>query len=255
MSIKESAIHEYSPINSLDNTTSLEFMSPGYNDKFKDLSYIMLKLQLQLVKKNGDSYAATDLSQPHLVSNILHTIFKSAYLSLNGITVRAVDNCYGYKEFIETTLNFGIEAATSRLAAQGYVPNAEAATLKDMTENSKVVEFYGKINLCNISKLLLPGVSLALRLNMETPDFFIMEGVTTADNVETVTESKLVIHKAKLFIRHVVPSNDIIATHEKILTSGIPAIYEYRRSEVFSFHIAKGTGESTKKKFFFLIQS
>lgn len=34
---------------------------------------------------------------------------------------------------------------------------------------------YGKINVINLSRLVLPGVGVNLRLNLENPDFFIKE--------------------------------------------------------------------------------
>lgn len=72
--ISDSVIHEYTPLNTLENTNSLEFNSLAYNDKYKDMSWVFLKLQLKLVKGDSSDYASTvpDDEQPHLVTNALH---------------------------------------------------------------------------------------------------------------------------------------------------------------------------------------
>lgn len=164
------------------------------------------------------------------------SIFKSAFVSLNGNNLRAVEANYHIKEWIETSLNFNVESAESRLSSQLYVPNAVEATLKQVSKDSKTFELYGRINLLNISKLLLPGISFSLRLNLENPDFFIQE-----DIAKTKTTSKLKIVDAKLYIRHVTPSSDIVLAHERLLSSGKNAIYEYKRGEVISSNVAAGT--------------
>lgn len=241
--VKESNIHEYSPLNSTDGATSIEFLSLPYNDQYKDLSWTFLKLRLQLLKKGGAKYLESDdkEKQPHLATNALHSIFKSAYLSLNSVSLRNVESNYHYKEFIETTLNFHIESATSRLSSQMYIPNAEEKSLKDICKDSKVFELYGRINLMNLSKLLIPGVSLSIRFNLENPDFFIKEQKFKVDSLDMVTDSILKIHSAKLYVRHTVPSSEIILAHERLLSSGKSAIYEFKKGEVYSQNIAAGT--------------
>lgn len=110
-----------------------------------------------------------------------------------------------------------------------------------MSKNSVVFELYGKVNLINVSKLLLPGVSLSIRLNLENPDFFIKEAKFTNNTVETKTDSILKIDSAKLYVRHTVPSTDIILAHERLLSAGRSAIYEYKRGEIYTQTIAAGT--------------
>lgn len=100
--VKENLIHEYSPLHTVEGATSIEFLSLPYNEKYKDLSWVFLKLRLQLLKKDATPYKSTDVNQPHLVTNALHSIFKSAYVSLNGNSIRSIEK-YHYKEWLEVS--------------------------------------------------------------------------------------------------------------------------------------------------------
>lgn len=237
LSIQDSVIHDYHPLNTLEGATNIEFMSLGYTDKFKDLSHIFLKLKLQVLKKDGTMFKATDL-KPHLVSNALYSIFKSAYCRLNGNNLRNVEGNYHYKEYLETSLNFDKLCATSRLTSQLYVPNAEQAKLELVSKNSNIFDLYGKINLININKYLLSGVSFSLRLNLENPDFFFMEDTGTTG---TNTTSILKIKEATLYVKHILPREAVLLSIEKVLSSGRNCIYEYRRGEIVTQNIASSS--------------
>lgn len=112
-------------------------------------------------------------------------------------------------------MNYDIEGAKSKLSNQHFAPDFDETTLKSFTKNSIETELFGKINLICLSKLLLPGISLSVRLNLASPEFYIQENV-----VDTATTSELKILSAKLYIKHVTPSNDIILSHERLLASG-----------------------------------
>lgn len=243
--ISESSHKEYSALNTLDGANSLEFNSLAYTDQYKDLSWVFLKLRLQVTKGDGTLFKETDQEQPHLTTNALHSIFKSAFISLNGNNLRNVEQNYHYKEWIETTMNFNIEYANSRLTSQLYIPNSTSDALKKAPKNSKVFELYGRINLINVAKLLIPGVSFNLRLNLESPEFYFVE-----DIVKTMTTSKLKIDDAKLCIRHVKPSSEVLLAHERLLASGEPAVYEYKRGEIFTQNVAKGASNLNIMNFY-----
>lgn len=95
--INDSTVQEYTPLNTVDNANSLEFLSLPFNDKYKDLSWVFLKLQVQILKGDGEKFATGDANQPHLISNGLHSIFKSAFVTLNSTSLRNVEQNYHYK--------------------------------------------------------------------------------------------------------------------------------------------------------------
>jgi len=118
-----------------------------------------------------------------------------------------------------------------------FIPNADETNLKAVTKNSVVTEVYGKLNLLNLTRVLLPNVGMSVKFYLHNPDFYIIEGFSGSKT----TDSMLKIHSASLYVRHVEASSDIMVAHAKMLASNKPAIYEYKRGEVFTQHIAKGT--------------
>lgn len=231
LSVDSSIIEDYAPLNSLDNANSLEFLSMGYNDKFKDLSQVFLNLKLKIIKQNGTDYTKTetDEKQPHLVSNALHSIFKSAFITLNGNNLRNCEGNYHYKEFLETTLNYSTETAKTRLISQLYDVESNAETLKKITKDGQIFDLHGRINLMNLDKLLIPGVSFKIRFNMENPDFYFMEN-TAAAGTNNISQLKLL--SARLFIRHVIPRQGLLLSMERMLSSGKNACYQYKHTEI-----------------------
>lgn len=201
---------------------------------------MFLKLRLQLLKKDKTPYTIKDTAQPHLTNNAFHSIFKSAFITLNSVNVRSQETGYNYKEFIETSLNYNEQTALSRLGSQLYIPNSKIETLRAESKNSVIFELYSKINLMNLSKLLLPNVTMTLRLVLESPDFYIKEQSykkLPTDITEVLTESIMRIDLAKLYVRHVTASSDILLAHERILSSGKNAVYEYKRAEIYTHNI------------------
>jgi|SRR5690349_21566978 len=99
--VKGNEVLEYKPLNTVENATSIEFNVLPYQNRYKDANWMFLKLRVQLLKKDGTFYTDSDINQPSLVTNSLHSIFKSAFINLNGNALRSVEQNYGYKEYIE----------------------------------------------------------------------------------------------------------------------------------------------------------
>lgn len=238
MSIVDQNVIETSSLNSVENSNLIEFKSSAYMDKCKDLNAVFLKLKLRLLKDDGSVYnhnetTKVDEVQPNLITNALHSIFKGVHISLNGTNVHSVEDNYHYKEFIETTLNFGIEAAQTRLSSQLYIPNASQERLGEVSRDSSVFDLYGKVNVMNLDRYLIPGVDANFRFSLENSDFYINEKSATKKSVLKILE-------AKLYVRHVTPISDLLLSHEKFLASGKQAIYEYKRGTVISQNIPTG---------------
>lgn len=241
LGVLDNEILECNPLNSLDNAANIDFQSHAFPDRMKDLSHMYLKLKLKLVKTDGKDYAIADTVQPYLASNALHSIFKSAFISLNGVNLQSQENGYNYKEYLETGLNFNVTTLENRLSTQFFATKDTRGTLAKVSANGKTFDLYGKINLCNVSKLLLPGVSLALRFNLETPDSFI---------IETTTTSTLKILEAKLMVRHVSIAPELMLSIERQLSSGKMAQYEYTRGQIVSINVPAGISSLNVTNFY-----
>lgn len=232
--IDGNSTEEILPLNSLDNCTSIEFNSLPYIDKYKDLGSICLKLHVKFVKSADNSnFEAKDTAQPNLASNGLMSIFKDCQVTIGGSNVVNVDHI-AYKSYVETLMNFNVETAESLLETQGFVPNQNETSLKNIFKNSTTYELYGPLNVITTSKLLIPGVGVSLRLNLHNPNFFIKEATAL---------SNLKILSAKLYMRHVKVKDAISLSHEKILASGMNARYEFKKGVLSCQNVSAGTSD------------
>lgn len=248
LAVMSNSNHIYQPINSLEKAQTLEFQSPAYNDQFKDLSSMYLKLTLQILKSDGTKYTETNVAQPLLASNPASSLFKSAVLAINNQIVRNIDSNYGLKELLETKVNFDETSLNGRLAAQMFYEDV-SVDFVDMTKDSKEFEVCTKLNICNVSKYLIPMCSLNLKLHLGNPDYLLLEKDFTIPGVDgggvtTGTTSSIVkIIQAQLMIRHVIPREAVMLSIERVLSSGTNALYQYTGGKITTFNIAAGTSQ------------
>lgn len=232
LSVSETQEHELAPLNSIDSGNTIEFLSQPYSDRFKDLSSVYLQLRLKVVKNDGTDYKTVDTTQGRMANNVLFSLFESAYVYLNNTLVNAVDANFGYKEYWEVILNHSAEVSAAKLMMQGFDVDNEEKRMKALTADSKTLELYGKVNICSVSKLLIPGVSFGLKLNRAVNNYFLIESAKEPSLVKLLS--------AKLFVRHVVVKDDLLGSTEKFLSKH-NAIYEFKRSTVISVNLPANT--------------
>lgn len=226
---------EHVPVNSIDNTTVLEFNSIGYGDKYKSLSDIFLRLRLSIVKKGGEAFKATDLKQPRFVNNILFSLFRGVTITVNNQVVLQIDNYLHLKEFIEIALNVNKTIADSRLQAQGFVIDGKQETLAKITENSKNVEFFAKLNFFSIEKYLIDNCSMNIKLFLENPAFYLKE-----EDGDGTGQLKLL--DARIFIKHISPSHDVRLSNNKAAMTR-PIAYEGNRGMIIFYTAPAGLSQ------------
>lgn len=242
--IDDETILSFYPLNPLNDATIIQFHSPALNDVYKDLSWIYLRLKVQITKEDGTKWTTADTTQGHLVSNALHSIFKSCHVTLNGVIIPSTDQFYHIKEYIETTLNYTQDTATTRLSSQGYVPNSDGETLSTFSKNSVVYELYGRISTCVFDKLLIPGVSVDLKFTLESPEFYFVQSVT-----DEIRPAKLKIHDARLLIRHIKVGNFVRLAHEKLLMNN-PIAYERKHGVIRTFNVPANSSNISVSHFY-----
>lgn len=193
-------------------------------------------VKLKLTKKDGTDFKAGDVDQPSISNNGLHTLFKSVSISLNGTAIHNVDNFYNWKEYMEVLLNYSPEVAKTRLGSQHYIPNGTENELAVRTANSKVVSFFGRINLMNLNRFILNNVTVSLKFNLETPDLVIREDIE-----KTKTTSQIKLLASTLYVRHVTPKEDLLLSQEKLLSAGKKnAIYQWKRGHIAIQNVTAG---------------
>lgn len=249
LAVLSNSNHVYQPINSLEKAQTLEFQSPAYNDQFKDLSSMYLKLTLQILKSDGTKYTESNVAQPLLASNPASSLFKSAVLAINNQIVRNIDSNYGIKELLETKVNFDETSLKGRLAAQMFYED-DGQDFVDITKDSKEFDVCTKLNICNISKYLIPMCSLNLKLHLGNPDSILFEKEFTVpasssggSTTQATTSSIIKIIQAQLLIRHIIPREAVMLSIERVLGSGVNALYQYTGGKITTFNIAAGTSQ------------
>ena len=100
----------YSPTGS-----SLEFEIVGDRNNFIDLQKIYLEIKFRVVRNNGNDLRFTTgdsnkCDTPHLVNNVLHSLFADCTVSANDTKISSANGHYAHKSFIETEFSHGSEA-------------------------------------------------------------------------------------------------------------------------------------------------
>jgi len=132
---------------------------------------------VQLRKNDNNTIEGSAIG---VVSNILHSIFRSSSFHLNNILESQGDNNYNYKTHMQTILIYGRNASESHLSSQGYFPNFGRITagkyvypnmietLTNMFQHSKKVKLYGK-NHGDIFKPTSPSLRCKLLTKIIIP--------------------------------------------------------------------------------------
>ena len=94
-SIVKSHTVTYKPIAPADNPAQFEFNCSGRSDYYIDLNYVRLLLRLLVVKTDGsDLSSAEPKNTVGCVNRLLHSMFSSLNVSLNGKPVTLHDTNY-----------------------------------------------------------------------------------------------------------------------------------------------------------------
>lgn len=244
------------PIAPVDQSV-LEFVIPGDNEHYIDLN-VFLKVRGKFVKADGGDLSATVKTTG--VNNLLHSLFSQLSVSINGTSVTPSEDLYHYRSYLETLLTYGYDAAKSHLTNVFWyidtplrgLTGADAGkngTLgagdsnvgwKDRFEKSKTskeVVMIGKLHgdIFNVPILLLPRVSLDIKLTKAKEAFYILS--ESADS-----KARFQFLDAALYVKKVKPAPSILMSHMKALEK-VNARYDITRVDVRSFTF--GAGQST----------
>ena len=100
----------YSPTGS-----SLEFEIVGDRINFIDLQKFYLEIRFRVFRNNRNDLRfttadANNSDTPHLVNNVLYSLFADCTVSANGIKISSANGYYAHKSFIATEFSHGSDA-------------------------------------------------------------------------------------------------------------------------------------------------
>ena len=84
------SVISFNPLTTLDKCSTIQFQIQSFQDKYIDLNSMFLKLQIQIVKSDGNKFAQSDTNQPTLINNMMHSLFKNVMVEMNGQIVSKV---------------------------------------------------------------------------------------------------------------------------------------------------------------------
>lgn len=165
-------------------------------------------------------------------------------ISLNGKNIQSVDNCYTYRAYLETLLNFSEESKDSQLKSIMFDADKSPASFltndgwierSKRIAGSKINEVYGKIHcdMFNQPLLLLSNMDLRIKLILNHEDFYML--TEKADN-----DSFCKILDSGLYIKAVNLNPSLFLSHQLMLETNL-ASYYYKKVELKTFTVFPGT--------------
>lgn len=235
----------YMPLSDPKNGNGpIEFLVQNTGTKYINLSETALYVRFvikdsegnEIKYKAGNLEPADDNDVVTGVANILNSLFTSTELYLNGVSVSSpILNSHAYIDYLKKLLNYSKESKNSILTCSGFYADSTTgyASRRKLTANNES-EWIGRLDLDLFScqKYLLSNVEMKLRLNRSSDKFFLH---TKNQNKEYSVSLK----EAKLFIRYIAPSDQIIEANEKILQTQ-KALYPYQRQLMKTFQLSQG---------------
>ncbi|XP_078603482.1 uncharacterized protein F54H12.2-like [Branchiostoma floridae x Branchiostoma japonicum] len=243
---------EYHPVASLAESSPIEFDIPGAGEEFTDLSQTKLYVKAKIVLPNGNDLP--DNAKVGPVNMWLQSLFSQVTVTVAGKDITDSTNCYPYRAYLETLLNFGSEAKQTQLtselffqdtpgrlhlvdpypnpADQDAVANEGLVKRANMTRNSREVDLIGPlhVDLFHQDRYLLSKVDVKIKLHRSKHQFCLM---SPGD------QFKIVITEAAVFLRKV----NLLPTYQLSIESQLnkqTAKYALKRVQLKPFTIPRG---------------
>ena len=238
----------------------LDFFVTAEAKNLIDLNRIPLSVKVAVYTEDGKTRAKVNDHPIVFSNNTLHTLFSHAELYLNGKLISHSNNCYFHAAFIETELTANTDGKQTWTKCQGYDYLAKTSEQNQQfnklyadfdRQKECTTELYGALHIdfFDCEKILLPGVTLHLRL-FRSPNNTMLFMNGTDDEAKALDgKVQAIIEKASLFVRKVVVTDSVKLSIEKALVKS-SAIYPYIENLSKSYIIQAGQNCFVKENVF-----
>jgi hypothetical protein len=248
--IKKGSWEEINPVNPVTNEGPYEFRIPP-DPHFLQMSknYVYMKLSIlpkkEIARADGTIPPTPDIAPINLIGK---TFFRQVKLFINGKLIHDSGDKYAFRSFLETELNYGLEAKNSHLQSALYIKDIpelydseDNQGFKDRVayfKNNNIVEVLAPLHmdLFMQDRFLLNFTDVRLELNRNS-DNFLLQSPNGANN------PSLIVHEMKLYIRKAEILDSLGLALEKTLAN-YTAKYPIRRVIMMNLHISS-TSQST----------
>ena len=172
---------------------------------FVDLGQSYFELELRLVKTDGTALTSANGSTIMPANNRAHTVFRQVNVRLNNTLISPQTDTYHYKAYMDNVTNFDRADGEDILAAEGWfngvdIPATLTANQLDLTHDDfaalslknqdivrkmkteyatlvgqpKIYRLKPRIEVFNLSKLLVPGVQMGFQFYFNDPSLFMI---------------------------------------------------------------------------------
>ena len=243
--LKDGKTVYYYPLNAISDSGPFDFIIPKDPDSWTVLNLTRLEGEIELIKKDGTDFAATDLvSVVNLFPQSLH---KQIEVELNGVQVCDLSSpTHAWKVYIETVLTYGRDAKESHLLTSLYLKDTEthelrltgAGAFKARREKLISNKFHFSTvihsDFFQSQTWLFPNNEVKLKFIRNADEFSLLGEATFA------TKFRLGLKNLKLSVRRVQIDPAVDASIEaKLLKT--PAIYTITQSKIKVFVVPTGT--------------
>lgn len=250
VAIDQSRLVVYQPV-SASTERSIEFIIPRTNDTYRDVGCVDLRLLVTLDDSKLITSGAGDTLKKESVAtinNLLHSLFDSVKVSVNGVPTSRNSGNYAYRSYIESLLSYSQQSADTTLATSLFYLDRDAngkgsfgaddnnlgfQARKELLKNQ--VELFGRLSLdiSSINKLLAYGTELTIKLQRSRREFVILSD-------QKDSQVNVIINAASLYIRDVKATDEVYANHVKLNRAGHPFKYPQLQVECTPHTIAGG---------------
>ena len=233
---------KYLPVNSFDNSDTVNFEIPAQHNLMIKNIEIVTKFRIDMPSDDDDTT---------LVSNPANALWKQVDIVLNNKyqLSNPMQQSSNYETFFSTILNVDQEREEVIFSNQGFsldvgadkegadlISNKNAVKRGELIRGGKSVTMVSDLN-CNLlktPKLLIPGLEFNISLTKNKPEFLLLTSVAHT--------FKIIIEKVYLNVTYVQPEDFYLNLLEEKLEKS-PAIYDGHRTEISTFGIQSGVNK------------
>ena len=183
---------EHSPRSTITSSSAIEYIVSGSGEDYMDLNNTLLEVKACIKTTNDSPVDVAVAGAP--VNNILHNLLGQIDVFLNDVNVSSATTTYPYREYIETHMNYGTDAKTSRLQAAKYFIDDNLAVSNPIPDSSSArntglkrrhgicttkhtFDMIGplQVDVFTQSNYMLNGVTVKVRMTHSKDSFVLMD--------------------------------------------------------------------------------
>ena len=203
-----------------------------------------LLLRSKLVQTDGSDIKSGEPNTVVCVNNLLHSMFSSLSVSLNGKPVTPHETNYHYKAYLEKLLNCGSDASGTHLVCSLWYldssnelkDNTDYATRINYLSDSQTLQLYGRLHadLFKSHKMLINVEDMNVKLTRAPEAFYLL--VPSDD-----TKVRIKILDATLFITQVELKPPLLHSHPSVLGMKRKTHYPVTHTQIKTFTASSGS--------------